>query len=118
MSVPEINPTSLILKNFDDGKGEKERKDNEKRKKREKRKEGEVFIFGRTAASIQYTVSRRARQRETCERPEKKILSHWANTNRRPWLLGILVFDESCETSLFQRVKYLLVPGRVYLELF
>ena len=53
MSVPEINPTSLILKNFDDGKGEKERKDNEKRKKREKRKEGEVCIFGRTAASIQ-----------------------------------------------------------------
>jgi len=69
------------------GKGkkkEKRMKREKKEKKREKRKEGEVFVFGRTTASIQYTVSRRARQRETCERAEKKILSHWANTNRRP----------------------------------
>jgi len=48
MSVPEINPTSLILKNFDDGKGEKERKENEKRKKREKKRKtkgGGSFCF-------------------------------------------------------------------------
>ena len=44
MSVPEINPTSLILKNFDDGKGEKERKDNEKRKKEKKERRGK-FLF-------------------------------------------------------------------------